>query len=141
MYMCSLRSERLNKGPNSLTFSPHFSMACRKTLVFNRDFISFTKSSFSSLLRTINLLVVPVVNGFDVAKNDLVLALSEIVGYGRRQTARIADVGRMPSVDTETHHGHVTIDNLAKITDVVSLCFHQFLFQRTQSKGFSTSKK
>ena len=78
-------------------------------------------------LVVVSLLVVPVVDGLDIAENDFVFSLSEIVGYGRRQTTRIADIGRLPSIDTETHQRHVTIDNLAQITDVVSLRFHQFL--------------
>jgi hypothetical protein len=82
-----------------------------------------------------DVLVVPVVNGLDVAENDFVFAFFEIVGYGRRQTTRIADIGRLPSIDTQTHQGHVTVDDLAKITDVVPLRFHQFLVGFTKTKN------
>lgn len=71
----------------------------------------------------------PIVDGLDVAEDDLVLALFEIVGNGwrGRQTGRVADVSRMASVDTQTHERHIAVDDLAQIADIVPFRLDQFL--------------
>ena len=71
----------------------------------------------------------PIVDSLDVSEDDLVLALFEIVGYGRRsrQTGRITNVGRVPSVDAQTHQRHVAVDDLPQIANVVPFRLDQFL--------------
>ena len=76
----------------------------------------------------IELLFVPVVDGFDVAEDDLVFAVSEIVGNGQ-QTDGVAEV--IGSVDAQTHQRHVAVDDLPQVAHVVALRFHQFLHRLT----------
>lgn len=110
------------------------SSSCRSNLVIVLALGGKKKTTGKKKQKT-NVLVVPVVDGLDVAENDLVFAFSEIVRDGWRQAARIADVGRLPSIDSQTHQRHVTIDDLAQITDVVPLRLYQLLVSRNEANN------
>lgn len=69
-------------------------------------------------------LVVPIVDGFDVAEYDLVLALLEIVGNRWRGVRRRRLVA---AVDAEAHERHVPVHDEAEVAHVVALRVHQFL--------------
>ena len=78
-----------------------------------------------------DVLFVPIVDGFDVAEDDLVFALSEVIGSRKRRNGNCVAQLIDSSVHSEAHQRHVTVDDLAQVSHVVALRFHQFLFSDT----------
>lgn len=77
-----------------------------------------------------NILFVPIVDSFNVAEDDFVFAFSEVIGSRKRWNGDVTQLID-PSVHSEAHQSHVSVDDLAQVSHVVSLRFNQFLYKPT----------
>ena len=131
-----------------ITPAPHRKRVKRKTKRRDTSPAPFQNSSMKKkrlkLSLRFSLLFVPLVDGLQVAEDDLVLALAEVVGHRRRRRRRrragacgtACGDARGVAVDAQTHQRHVTVDDLAQVADVVAFRLHQFLIDRRAKKKF-----